>query len=109
MRARGRPLAMERKAMLKEAGKLEAQLDALERQIAREGPPHDEIEANIDGLYYELLRVKRLHVFRIKDFANETGVAGIDAYNRDCAFYNRKTTSIMEEIESLEKRQRPKD
>ena len=47
-------------------------------------------------------------MFRIKDFANERGIAGIDAYNKDCAFYNRKTTIIMEEIESLEKRQRRK-
>ncbi len=104
MRARGRPLEMERKAMLKEAEKLEKQLDVLERQIAREAPPQDEIEANIDGLYYELLRIKRLHVYRIKDFSTERGVAGIDAYNRDCAFYNRKTTEIMQQIDALEKK-----
>ncbi len=91
--------------MLKEAEKLERQLDALEKQIAHEGPARDEIEANIDGLYCELLRIKRLHVYRIKDFTSERGVAGIDAYNRDCAWYNRKTTAILQEIEALEKKQ----
>ncbi len=105
MRARGRPLEKERKAMLKEAEKLERQLDALEKQIAREAPPKDEIEANIDGLYCELLHIKRLHVYRIKDFSSERGVAGIDAYNRDCAWYNRKTNSILQQIEALEKKQ----
>ncbi|NMC03876.1 MAG: hypothetical protein GYA24_01630 [Candidatus Lokiarchaeota archaeon] len=105
MRKRGRPLEVERKAMFKEAGKLERQLDALEKQIAREAPPRDEIEANLDGLYNELLRIKRLHVFRIKDFSNETGIAGIDAYNRDCVFYNRKTQEILQQIEALEKKQ----
>lgn len=94
--------------MLKEAEKLERQLDALERRIAREAPPQDEIEANIDGLYYELLRIKRLHVYRIKDFASETGIAGIDSYNKDCAWYNRKTEAILQEIQSLEDRHRKK-
>ncbi|MEX2682344.1 MAG: hypothetical protein Q6373_012155 [Candidatus Sigynarchaeota archaeon] len=106
MPALGRSLEKERKAMLKEAEKLEKQLDTLEKQIARESPPKDEIEANIDGLYYELLRIKRLHVYRIKDFATETGTASIDAYNRDCAWYNRKTEAILQQIEALEKRHR---
>jgi hypothetical protein len=105
MRARGRPLEKERKAMLKEAEKLERQLDALEKQIAREAPPKNEIEANIDGLYCELLRIKRLHVYRIKDFTSERGVTGIDAYNRDCAWYNRKTNAILQQIAALEKEQ----
>jgi hypothetical protein len=108
MRARGRPLEKERKAMGKEAEKLERQLDALEKQIAREAPPRDEIEANIDGLYCELLRIKRLHVYCIKDFTSERGVGGIDAYNRDCAWYNRKTTDILQEIDVLERKQQRK-
>jgi hypothetical protein len=106
MRTRGRSLEQERKALRKEAGKLERQLDTLERQIAGQTPPHDEFEANIDGLYYELLRIKRLHVIRIKDFANETGVAGIDAYTKDCEWYSRKTEALVDQIEILQKKHR---
>jgi hypothetical protein len=106
MRTRGRSLEQERKALRKEAGKLEKQLDTLERQIAGQAPPHDEFEANIDGLYYELLHFKRLHVMRIKDFATETGVGGIDAYRKDCDWYSRKTETLVDQIETLREKSR---